>query len=476
MDQQDDEEATNVFASVINANDDEMVLTTSNANRESRHVAVYGLPTTLSQDTINTFFTNYGRVQKIERIADGSIVVSFMDVRSAQKAQSGDNRIDPSTPFRIAFYEPDVKTGVIPSLMSLPTPATSISAASADPLKTTPPKTKDSRIERPSSSAIPTANRPISKKVNRPLKEQQQQQISSLETPTTSTAPTIPTQPTTSSLVSTTSVGGVGNAGASASHQAIIVERLPNRSDATIKEQLREQLKRYGRNISDIIVENDGDSKKAIVWFQRVDADKVILEQNPVILNQRVRLRVISNISGSSTSTSSQETKTANTPSNASNARRADEVDAFHPKSSRTLYVGGLETRVSDESLRRRFAKFGEILDIDVKNFESPSPFAFLQFADIDSAVRAINANSAMTNKKGKPNFGRSMTSHKLWIGHLPEKASADYITQKLKALSDSVVDFVLDMRERQAIVIFNTQEAATQAYNRIRVGNPKPL
>lgn len=74
-------------------------------------------------------------------------------------------------------------------------------------------------------------------------------------------------------------------------------------------------------------------------------------------------------------------------------------------QASRTLYVGGLESRISDDTLRRRFGKFGTILDVDVKNYESPSPFAFIQFADIESAVRAINTHSSAglpSNKKGK--------------------------------------------------------------------------
>ena len=66
--------------------------------------------------------------------------------------------------------------------------------------------------------------------------------------------------------------------------------------------------------------------------------------------------------------------------------------------------MGGLESRIPDDSLRRRFKAFGPILDVDVKNYESPSPFAFIQFADIDSSVKAINfhANQPCANKKGK--------------------------------------------------------------------------
>ncbi|KAK6061313.1 hypothetical protein COOONC_01024 [Cooperia oncophora] len=159
-----------------------------------------------------------------------------------------------------------------------------------------------------------------------------------------------------------------------------------------------------------------------------------------------------------------------------------NEVDVFHPKASRTLYVGGLESRISDETLRRRFGKYGTILDVDVKNYESPSPFAFIQFADIDSAVRAINTHSSTVqpaNKKGKkfqPNFGRSMTTNKLWIGSIPPQIAEEYVIQKLRSLSEGVVDVVVDMRVRQAIVVFSSTEGAQAALNRIKAGVPKQL
>ena len=60
-------------------------------------------------------------------------------------------------------------------------------------------------------------------------------------------------------------------------------------------------------------------------------------------------------------------------------------------QASRTLYVGGLETNPTEQSLRRRFDRFGTILEVDVKNPESPSPFAFIHFVDMDSTVKAVN-------------------------------------------------------------------------------------
>ncbi|KAE9420768.1 hypothetical protein Angca_000374, partial [Angiostrongylus cantonensis] len=50
----------------------------------------------------------FGRVHQLERTTEG-FVVSFMDVRSAQKAYAGDHRLESGVPFRITFHEPGMK-------------------------------------------------------------------------------------------------------------------------------------------------------------------------------------------------------------------------------------------------------------------------------------------------------------------------------------------------------------------------------
>jgi RNA recognition motif-containing protein len=42
-------------------------------------------------------------------------------------------------------------------------------------------------------------------------------------------------------------------------------------------------------------------------------------------------------------------------------------LDEYHPKATRTLYVGNLAREVSANDLHEKFAAFGEILEIDVK-------------------------------------------------------------------------------------------------------------
>lgn len=64
----------------------------------------------------------------------------------------------------------------------------------------------------------------------------------------------------------------------------------------------------------------------------------------------------------------------------------------LHKNASRTLYVGNLERNVTDDSLKTKFGLFGYILDVDVKNRDTPSPFAFIQFTNINSVVAAIRA------------------------------------------------------------------------------------
>uniref|UniRef100_A0A0K0DE30 RRM domain-containing protein n=1 Tax=Angiostrongylus cantonensis TaxID=6313 RepID=A0A0K0DE30_ANGCA len=386
--------------------------------RESRHVYISGLPESVSDDHIISSFSklaSFGRVHQLERTTEG-FVVSFMDVRSAQKAYAGDHRLESGVPFRITFHEPGMK-------------------------KRSPDSVNYCAV--PSGSCH------------------------------SSTSASMPTQ----------SSGGL---------QGVYVERLPPRSDGTVKEAIRDALKKHGR-IVDISIEGDGDSRKALVIFQRViDMEKLVNDSHISILSMRVRIRAASHVVvqeayndylslNSPAGGGAMVTSLADLPAKyASPNCSRNEVDVFHPKASRTLYVGGLESRISDDTLRRRFGKYGLILDVDVKNYESPSPFAFIQFADIESAVRAINAHSSSVvhaNRKGKkfqPNFGRSMTTNKLWIGSIPPQIGEDYVIQKLRSLSEGVVDVVVDMRVRQAIVVFSSTEGAQAALNRIKAGVPK--
>lgn len=97
--------------------------------------------------------------------------------------------------------------------------------------------------------------------------------------------------------------------------KGVYVERLPPRSDGTVKEALKDALKKHGR-IVDISIEGDGDARKALVIFQRydlplyiaaspllyqyefrvVDMDKLVNDSHISVLSARVRLRAANHV------------------------------------------------------------------------------------------------------------------------------------------------------------------------------------
>ncbi|KAK5966954.1 RRM domain-containing protein [Trichostrongylus colubriformis] len=430
--------------------------------RESRHVYVSGLPDSVSDERINSFFSSYGRVHQIERTHEG-VVVSFMDVRSAQKAHA------------VMFPFSGLMT--TSSLSSTSNGTSSPKSAEASRRRTPSPRSKD--LGRMSQQRVITT---AGKRLIR-SEGHRRDQGRSPDAVNLCGGVSGSSLGSGSVCTSTHSSGGL---------QGVYVERLPPRSDGTVKEAIRDALKKHGR-IVDISIEGDGDARKALVIFQRVvDMEKLVNDSHISILSMRVRIRAANHVVvqeayneylslNSPAGSGATVGPDADLPAKyASPNGNRNEVDVFHPKASRTLYVGGLESRISDETLRRRFGKYGTILDVDVKNYESPSPFAFIQFADIDSAVRAINTHVSTVqpaNKKGKkfqPNFGRSMTTNKLWIGSIPPQIAEEYVIQKLRSLSEGVVDVVVDMRVRQAIVVFSSTESAQAALNRIKAGVPK--
>uniref|UniRef100_A0A1I7XP64 RRM domain-containing protein n=1 Tax=Heterorhabditis bacteriophora TaxID=37862 RepID=A0A1I7XP64_HETBA len=219
--------------------------------RESRHVYVSGLPETVTDEKINGFFSIYGRVHQIERSADG-VVVSFMDVRSAQKAHAGDHRLEPGIPFRITFHEPGTKNGLMTS--------SSISTGGSN--GTVSPKSIEvPRRRTPSPRGNKDSNRHIFKLKNILHDCQLRVSSSAALKRIIRSDPHRREQGRSPENSSSTAVA------CSSGLQGVYVERLPPRSDGTVKESIRDALKKHGR-IVDISIEGDGDARKALVIFQ----------------------------------------------------------------------------------------------------------------------------------------------------------------------------------------------------------------
>ncbi|CAG2122226.1 unnamed protein product, partial [Medioppia subpectinata] len=87
------------------------------------------------------------------------------------------------------------------------------------------------------------------------------------------------------------------------------------------------------------------------------------------------------------------------------------ELDEHHPKATRTLFVGNLEKDVSTSDLKDHFEQFGEIIEIDIKKQANMTSYAFIQFSDITSVVKAMRKldGENLGQNRIKLGFGKSM-------------------------------------------------------------------
>uniref|UniRef100_A0A915Q4P4 RRM domain-containing protein n=1 Tax=Setaria digitata TaxID=48799 RepID=A0A915Q4P4_9BILA len=299
--------------------------------------------------------------------------------------------------------------------------------------------------------------------------------------------------------------------------QGIYVSNLPSsRTESFLRDGLANFFKKFGKVIHIVFEIESGpnfvEQRRALVIFQRgaelegfsvltcdfgvleienllfpidkmkyqlvlrrlVDADK--LKDTHHLFGLRLKIRFASH--SAVTEAYSTHLATNGLESSQDASTSGSMVDALANRASRTLYVGGLERRTTDDSLRSRFSYFGHILEtgqFQVKNWESPAPFAFIQFADIHSVVCAINtyaqsAHSSGSKGKLKMNWGRTIVSNKIWIGELPSSCSADYLREKIRvSFTDTFNEVIYDPRHREALLLFSNNDSAQRAFSMIK-------
>ena len=116
------------------------------------------------------------------------------------------------------------------------------------------------------------------------------------------------------------------------------------------------------------------------------------------------------------------------------------EIEEYHPKATKTLFVGGLNRDVAESAVREMFGRFGEILDVDIK--KSPAAamaaaskaeieaakkqcYANVQFTDLASVCRAIRECDGELFLDGaarlKCGFARAVPKKCVWCSGIPE-------------------------------------------------------
>lgn len=148
------------------------------------------------------------------------------------------------------------------------------------------------------------------------------------------------------------------------------------------------------------------------------------------------------------------------------------EQDEFHPKATRTLFIGNLDKDITTQEIRKHFDQFGEIIDIDIKKQGTSSSYAFCQFSDIGSVVRAMRSldgeHVGNSGNRVKLGFGKSMHTSCVWVDGVAETVSEKYLSQQFGQFGP-VSHVVIDRARGQALVSYEQITYAQQAVKEMR-------
>ncbi|TKS77222.1 Msx2-interacting protein SMART/HDAC1-associated repressor protein SPEN -like protein [Collichthys lucidus] len=157
----------------------------------------------------------------------------------------------------------------------------------------------------------------------------------------------------------------------------IKVQNLPVRStDTSLKDGLFHEFKKHGK-VTSVQIHGASEERYGLVFFRQQEDQEKALGASKGKLFFGMQIDV--------TAWNGPETESEN------EFRPLDErIDEFHPKATRTLFIGNLEKTTTYHDLLNIFQRFGEIVDIDIKKVNGAPQYAFLQYCDIASVCKAI--------------------------------------------------------------------------------------
>ncbi|CDQ60392.1 unnamed protein product [Oncorhynchus mykiss] len=140
-------------------------------------------------------------------------------------------------------------------------------------------------------------------------------------------------------------------------------------------------------------------------------------------------------------------------------------IDEFHPKATRTLFIGNLEKTTSYQQLLDIFQRFGEIVDIDIKKVNGVPQYAFVQYSDIVSVCKAIKKMDGeyLGSNRLKLGFGKSMPTTCVWLDGLASNITEQYLTRHFCRYGH-VVKVVFDRLKGMALILYNNTDFAQAA------------
>ncbi|XP_008196762.1 protein split ends isoform X1 [Tribolium castaneum] len=500
--------------------------------RETRHLWVGNLPDNIREDRIREHFKRYGRVQSVKLLSRGAkeeagegamaCTVAFMDIKSASKAHNAEHKIDDRT-LTTEYYEP----AAIPSAAS---PQNTPSSYSTSPGSNRFPNGHGSTeehanfgdrfYERPNNrvtegefirrtnyhdncrgrnrdrnyrngpynaimdrshrtlnntwssydstrynsqnetgyvSTPSDTNERRSSEQTSTKKKTKSRSGSRSPSPSGSTSSRSPSRSRSrsSSSSSTSSTSHDTSSSSEKRPVAIRVKNLPPRSsDTSLKDGLFHEYKKHGK-VTWVKVVGQGADRYAIVCFKKPEDVEKALEVSYDKLFFGCKIEV-------------EPYQGYDVEDNDLRPYEA-EIDEFHPKATRTLFIGNLEKDVTASDLRKHFDLFGEIIEIDIKKQGAVGSYAFCQYSDIVSVVKAIRAMDGehLGNNRIKLGFGKSMPTNCVWVDGVLD-CNEKYLRIQFEQFG-AISKVHVDRDKGQALVFYEQVVGAQLAVNKMR-------
>uniref|UniRef100_A0A671YM86 Msx2-interacting protein n=1 Tax=Sparus aurata TaxID=8175 RepID=A0A671YM86_SPAAU len=232
----------------------------------------------------------------------------------------------------------------------------------------------------------------------------------------------------------------------------IKVQNLPVRStDTSLKDGLFHEFKKHGK-VTSVQIHGASEDRYGLVFFrQQEDQEKALtVSKGKLFFGMMIEV----------TAWNGPETESEN------EFRPLDgRIDEFHPKATRTLFIGNLEKTTSYQQLLDIFQRFGEIVDIDIKKVNGVPQYAFVQYSDIASVCKAIKKMDGeyLGSNRLKLGFGKSMPTTCVWLDGLATSITEQYLTRHFCRYGH-VVKVVFDRLKGMALILYNNTDFAQAA------------
>ncbi|XP_041744458.2 msx2-interacting protein isoform X5 [Coregonus clupeaformis] len=232
----------------------------------------------------------------------------------------------------------------------------------------------------------------------------------------------------------------------------IRVQNLPVRStDTSLKDGLFHEFKKHGK-VTSVQIHGALEDRYGLVFFrQQEDQEKALnVSKGKLFFGMMIEV----------SAWNGPETESEN------EFRPLDgRIDEFHPKATRTLFIGNLEKTTSYQQLLDIFQRFGEIVDIDIKKVNGVPQYAFVQYSDIVSVCKAIKKMDGeyLGSNRLKLGFGKSMPTTCVWLDGLASNITEQYLTRHFCRYGH-VVKVVFDRLKGMSLILYNNTDFAQAA------------